>query len=224
MAGPGERQRQGPWRRGGGRVRGRQAAVRGQGRERLHGRHPARPTGPHEAAGPGRAPIRSAAAQGLQGSLGRRAQRRHVGPAGARDPGRARRLDARRRRPPGRLQGDRARARPEDRRSRNPGQHDQRGPCRQSEVPPMPESKTKSAAAGSPKAKTTSKSKKAAGSASGSAASPFHGATPEELAALDALGNEGVWKIDGQSSRSPTSTRRCSSRGRRTTPRSPSAS
>ncbi len=107
---PGERQRQGPWRRGGGRVRGHQAAVRGEGGERLHGRDPARPTGPHEAAGPGRAPVRSAAAQGLQGSLGRGAQRRHVGPAGARDPRRARRLDARWRRPPGRLQGDRARA------------------------------------------------------------------------------------------------------------------
>ena len=68
----------------------------------------------------------------------------------------------------------------------------------ESEVPPMPESKTKSAAAGGAKPKSTSKSKKAAGSASGSAASPFRGATPEELAALDALGNEGVWKIDGQ--------------------------
>ncbi len=62
----------------------------------------------------------------------------------------------------------------------------------------MPESKAKSAAAGGAKPKSTSKSKKAAGSASGSAASPFRGATPEELAALDALGNEGVWKIDGQ--------------------------
>ena len=68
----------------------------------------------------------------------------------------------------------------------------------ESEVPPMPESKTKSAAAGGAKPKSTSKSKKSAGSTSGSAASPFRGATPEELAALDALGNEGVWKIDGQ--------------------------
>ncbi len=29
------------------------------------------------------------------------------------------------------------------------------------------------------------------------AASPFRGATPEELAALDALGKEGVWRVDG---------------------------
>jgi bifunctional non-homologous end joining protein LigD len=70
----------------------------------------------------------------------------------------------------------------------------------ESEVPPMPESKTKSAAASNAvaKPKSTSKSKKAAGGASASDASPFRGATPEELAALDALGNEGVWKIDGQ--------------------------
>src|SRR5688500_4635087 len=60
----------------------------------------------------------------------------------------------------------------------------------ESEVPPMPESKTKSAGAsrGGATSKSTSKSK-AVG-----AASPFPGATPEELAALDALGNEGVWR------------------------------
>ena len=49
---------------------------------------------PAQAARPGRPAVRSAPAQGLQGSLGRGAQRRHVGPAGARDPGRARWLDA----------------------------------------------------------------------------------------------------------------------------------
>ena len=123
-----------------------------------------------------------------------------MGPAGARDPRRARRLDARRRGPPGRLQRDRARARPEVRRSRNPGQHDQRGPCRR--IGGATHARVESEVGGCPgarnKPKSTSKSKKAAAGGSGSAASPFRGATPEELAALDALGNEGVWKIDGQ--------------------------
>ena len=72
----------------------------------------------------------------------------------------------------------------------------------ESEVPPMPESKpsTSGAARGGAASKSTSKSKakKAAGRASpGGAASEFPGATPEELAALDALGNEGVWRVDG---------------------------
>ena len=77
----------------------------------------------------------------------------------------------------------------------------------ESEVPPMPESKPSSrgAARGSATSTSTSKSKaKGAGAppaagraSSGSAASEFPGATPEELAALDALGNEGVWRIDG---------------------------
>ena len=57
----------------------------------------------------------------------------------------------------------------------------------ESEVPPMPQSKSTS--------KSTSRSK-AAGAAPVS--SEFHGATTDELAALEALGKEGVWRIDGQ--------------------------
>ncbi len=64
------------------------------------------------------------------------------------------------------------------------------------EVPEMPQSKPKSAGTGG--ATSKSKSKKAGGAASGGAASPFRGATPEELAALDAIDKEGVWRIDGQ--------------------------
>ena len=54
---------------------------------------------------------------------------RDLDPAGARDAGRAGRLDARRRRPPGRLQGTRAGAQPADRPARERGRNDQRGPC-----------------------------------------------------------------------------------------------
>jgi bifunctional non-homologous end joining protein LigD len=82
----------------------------------------------------------------------------------------------------------------------------------ESEVPPMPESKPKSSgAAGGAKSKAPSKAssksdtpskskappKSVGGSKSTGAASEFPGATPEELAALEALGNEGVWRIDG---------------------------
>ena len=74
-----------------------------------------------QAAGHRRAAVRPAAAQGLQGSLGRRSRWRHLGPARARDARRARRLDARRRRPPGRVQGARAGPRPDDRPSRDRG-------------------------------------------------------------------------------------------------------
>ncbi len=55
----------------------------------------------------GRLAVRSAAAEGLQGPLGRRAQARRLDPAGARDPRGARRLDARGHRSPGGLQGPR---------------------------------------------------------------------------------------------------------------------
>jgi bifunctional non-homologous end joining protein LigD len=75
----------------------------------------------------------------------------------------------------------------------------------ESEVPSMPESKPSSAGArGGAKSKSKSNVKAAGappavgGASSGSATSEFRGATPEELAALDALGNEGVWRIDGQ--------------------------
>ena len=74
----------------------------------------------------------------------------------------------------------------------------------ESEVPTMPEPKSSpsSAAGGGTKSKATSTSKSKAKSAAkpaskAGAASEFPGATPEELAALDALGNEGVWHIDG---------------------------
>ena len=63
----------------------------------------------------------------------------------------------------------------------------------------MPESKPTSSrppAAARSRNRRRSRSK-AAGGASAGAASAFRGATPEELAALDALGNEGVWRIDG---------------------------
>ena len=71
----------------------------------------------------------------------------------------------------------------------------------EAEVPPMPASKPASSSAAAGGAKSKSKSKAAAkparGASSAGAASEFHGATPEELAALDALGNEGVWRVDG---------------------------
>ena len=56
-------------------------------------------------AGDRRLAVRPAAAQGLQGPLGRRAEVRRLGQARDRDPRGARRLDARRDRPPGRVQG-----------------------------------------------------------------------------------------------------------------------
>ena len=74
--------------------------------------------------------VRPAAAPGLQGSLGRRPRRGDLGPAGARDPRRARRLDARRHRPPGGVQGPRAGPRPDDRATRERGRDDERGPSR----------------------------------------------------------------------------------------------
>jgi bifunctional non-homologous end joining protein LigD len=79
----------------------------------------------------------------------------------------------------------------------------------EAEVPPMPESKSKApskANAGSkpkvaPKSTTAAKSKapskSVGGSKSAAAASEFPSAAADELAALGALGNEGVWRIDG---------------------------
>jgi bifunctional non-homologous end joining protein LigD len=61
----------------------------------------------------------------------------------------------------------------------------------EAEVTPMPESKPSGRAAG------RAKSKAAGGRARRGGASEFRGATPEELAALVALGKEGVWRIDG---------------------------
>ena len=66
-----------------------------------------------QAAGPGRPAVRSAATQGLPRPVGRRPPGHHVGRAGARHPGRARWLDARRPRPPDGLQGHRAGSRPQ---------------------------------------------------------------------------------------------------------------
>ena len=112
-AGGGERPR--PRCAGGRLLRGRQAAVRRQGRGRVHRRRPQGAAQPAVAAGPGRPAVRSAAAEGLQGALGRRPRARDLGPAGARDAGRAGRLDARRGRPAGGLQGSRDGPRPDDR-------------------------------------------------------------------------------------------------------------
>ena len=56
--------------------------------------------------------VRPRAAAATKGTLGRRPRRRALGPAGARDPGRDRRLDAGRARPPDRVQGHRAGPRP----------------------------------------------------------------------------------------------------------------
>ncbi len=68
----------------------------------------------------------------------------------------------------------------------------------ESEVPPMPESKPAPSGAAPSKSKSKSKAKPSArGTTAGGAASEFPGATPEELEALDALGNEGVWRVDG---------------------------
>ena len=105
-------QRQGAGRRGGRRVRGGPASVRRQGRVRL--RRPGEEGAPGAPRRPrhGRAAVRPAATQGLQGALGRRPGGRPLDPAGARDPGRDRRLDPRPPRPPDRVQGHRARARP----------------------------------------------------------------------------------------------------------------
>ena len=64
---PGEWQRQGPRGARDRRLRGRQAAVRGQGRERLHRRDPARAAGAAQAARPGRPAVRPAAARRTTG-------------------------------------------------------------------------------------------------------------------------------------------------------------
>ena len=83
-----------------------------------------------QAAGRRRPALRSAAAQGLQGPLGRRSRCRDLGPAGARHARRARRLDARRRRPAGGLQGPRTGSRRHDGPARERGRNDERGPGR----------------------------------------------------------------------------------------------
>ncbi len=75
----------------------------------------------------------------------------------------------------------------------------------EAEVPPMPESKPSSSSAASggatSKSKSTAragtKSKAGAGSPS-RVASEFRGATPDELAALDALGNEGLGVLESR--------------------------
>ena len=64
--------------------------------------------------------VRPAAAPRLQGPLGRRPQWRHLGPARARHPGRARWLVARRHGPPDLVQGHRGRPGPNIGRPRNP--------------------------------------------------------------------------------------------------------
>ena len=161
---PAERQRPRPRGAGHRRVRGRQAAVRRQGRVRVHRRDPGGPAGAAQAARPGRPAVRPGAAQGLPRPLGRRPRRRHVGPPGARDPGRDRWLDARRHRPPDRVQGRRAGPRPDRPSSRETAvATDHRGPCRRSRCPrpaeparrPPPMPKTTTPSRPKPAAKAT---------------------------------------------------------------------
>ena len=127
-AGRGQRPRS--RRAGRGLLRRRQAALRGQGRVRVHGRHAQGPACQAATAGRRGSALRSAAAQGLQGPLGWRPRCRDLGPAGARHARRARRLDARRRRPAGGLQGPRAGSRRHVGPARERGRNDERGPGR----------------------------------------------------------------------------------------------
>ena len=122
--------------------------------------------------------------QGLPWALGRRPPGHHLGQPGARDPGRARWLDPRRPRPPDGVQGLRARPRPQHRPTRDRDHHGDRGPdrrsggttrCRRSRAP-----RQRRSVARTPAPPPT-----------------FPGATDEELAALDAMGKEGLWQVGG---------------------------
>ena len=95
---PGRGERARPRGAGGRRLRGRQAAVRRQGRVRVHRRAPQGPAGAAQAArrSTSRRSTR-APPKDYRGRWGGDLARHHLGPAGARDPGRAGRLVARRR-------------------------------------------------------------------------------------------------------------------------------
>ena len=90
----GRGQRPGSRRAGGGLLRRRQAEVRRQGRVGLHRRGPQGAALEAQAARGRRLALRRTAAEGLQGSMGRRSGVGDLGPARARDARGARRLDA----------------------------------------------------------------------------------------------------------------------------------
>ena len=137
--------------------------------------------------------------QRLPRPLGRRPARRPLGPAGARHPRRARRLDARRDRPPGRVQGHRGRAA-----TRRPSP---------ASTPVATTTAVREAEAAEPGADAGRRPTADAGPArdhtedcrmpSGRRRRPRDPdasvAPPPtaELAALDALGKEGIWKVGG---------------------------
>ena len=133
-----------------------------------------------------------------------------LGPAGARHPRRARRLVARRARPPGRVQGHRARprpagGRPRDRRStrrpagREAGAMRRAGPT--AVAPEAPRSPAGAPRHRRPCAATSTLRWRA----------PTPSSTPSRR-----LGKEGTWRVGGQrAAGSRTSTRCCSRRGRR---------
>ena len=125
---PGEWQRPRPRCARDRRLRGRQAAVHRQGRERLHRSDPEGSAEAPRAAHPGRPAVRPRAPEGLPWSMGWRPSRRHLGPARDRDPGRDRWLDARWTGPPDGVQGHRFESRTAGRRQGDRGRHDHRDP------------------------------------------------------------------------------------------------
>ena len=107
----------------------------------------------------GRLAVRPAAAEGLQGPLGRRAEVRRLGQARDRDPRRARRLDPRRHRPPGGVQGLRRGRQAADRGRSRAARRDDRRPSRRSRrrcpTPTQPIRATLARCRRSPRAKPT---------------------------------------------------------------------
>ena len=194
---PGEWQRPRPRRAGRRRLRGRQAAVRRQGRQRASPGAIRKPTCSKrlEPLVQDDPPFDPRAAQGLPWPLGRRPQGRHVGPARARDPRRARRLDARR--PWSARRRTRA-SRPAA--TRRPSSARPRSPRPPRSVPPKPPNRPH--ARGGADAPKTSKIEGEGARrrrARPSSEPDVPGAPPsEELDALDALGKEGVWQVGGR--------------------------
>ena len=166
--------------------------------QRLHGRHPARPAGPACSRWPRttrrsiRRRPRTTRVAGAGSSTTSRGSGRSSSSAPSSAAGRAMASSAR---PPTRGSSPGVTRRPSF--ARPPVSTTTAVRAAESEVPPMPESKPTSAATGGAR-RSRRRSRRRRPGASGSAASEFRGATPEELAALDALGNEGVWRIDGQ--------------------------
>ena len=90
----------------------------------------------------------------LQGPLGRRPQARRLGAPGARHPRRARRLDARRPRPPGGVQGPRRGRQAADRGRPRARRRDERPTVETGEAADCPKPRTMARAEPTPKAKT----------------------------------------------------------------------